>query len=1091
MIDFAFRVLLLASCLLLAGPAAATPSLGTTNEWDAVPTFQSIGLYWAPPGGGASVPAQVQFKEAGAPDSSYRRGLDLWFDARNSEYRGSLVELKPGTTYDIKLSLSSGLVRVLSTSADNPSARTTWSDSYPVPSGNTVIVQNGIEEVDVWAADVPAPVSTISGTVQSIRVPLTNSPQSWVLITAAPGQNVIDQTNSTDPNGCMDISPGVQYLIIRGLEFRNCQRNAIQLVRSDTPPRPTHHIVIEDNDIHGWGSDGEEHAGVMCFFWHETDNTLRPNQIVIQRNRFYNPRFSARPWLFGHPFGPEAVHFERCGVNHVLRYNDVWADNGNFYEDGLSGGDNFSPAAEGFNPIFTDQGRVATGSPGMGFPWADSDIYGNRVSNAYDDGIEAEGANRNVRIWANYLDRVGIVMGNASVSVGPLYVWRNVSNSLAWMKQTQFSSNEPAGVDNEDRGPFIKGGADSSSFNGGRAYYFHNTVLQPPPGAGAQQRSGAGGGIFDAAGIHYDYVSLNNIWQAYRPTKFPCIHASNASVAQQGTIQANHDVCNTFLTPTGLGAANAEQQGTFATPHYASATTADPGYPDLTSQPGNFSLASDSAGFHAGVAIANFNDQYALPDIGAHQSGTPPMVFGVPPPGPTAHLTAQQLASPPLTVSFDAGGSTAGSSAITSYSINFGDNAGGSGAQQTHTYAVAGTYTASLTVTDANGSADTTSIIVAVGPQPTTFELDFSVNPGPVAQAGENIAFVVAADDNRALQSVKFTLDGVAKATVTAAPFQYTWSSLATDALGDHKIVVLATDTTGKTSTRTRTLTLLSQTCVASGSAGSVTQGEALVVQAGCSSHQTVTQVEFSVDGALWNVAVASPWSWSLDTSLLGAGTHTISVTGRLASGAASTQTFTVQVAAGPLTVAFSPGPVVMRGDAMTISASATDGRALAQVDFYVDGDFQRGETVLPFEFSWNTMIANGQHTLRVVATDTVGNVLTATRQFYLNTRTCNVLIGTRMYRASNDHAVLIGPSSIRQGEPIVIEGICSAWSPVQQMEFYLDGVLQSTDTSAPTYTWTLNTSGLAVGNHTIGITGRLSPSGVSNHSIPIEILAP
>src|SRR3954462_11332458 len=136
-------------------------------------------------------------------------------------------------------------------------------------------------------------------------------------------------------------------------------------------------------------------------------------------------------------------------------------------------------------------------------------------------------------------------------------------------------------------------------------------------------------------------------------------------------------------------------------------------------------------------------------------------------------------------------------------------------------------------------------------------------------------------------------------------------------------------------------------------------------------------------------------------------------------------------------------------------------------------------------------MIANGQHTLRVVATDTVGNVLTATRQFYLNTRTCNVLIGTRMYRASNDHAVLIGPSSIRQGEPIVVEGICSVWSPVQQMEFYLDGVLQSTDTSAPTYTWTLNTSGLAVGNHTIGITGRLSPSGVSNHSIPIEILPP
>jgi Bacterial Ig domain len=180
-----------------------------------------------------------------------------------------------------------------------------------------------------------------------------------------------------------------------------------------------------------------------------------------------------------------------------------------------------------------------------------------------------------------------------------------------------------------------------------------------------------------------------------------------------------------------------------------------------------------------------------------------------------------------------------------------------------------------------------------------------------------------------------------------------------------------------------------------------------------------------------------------------------------------------------------------MRGDGMTVSAAATDGRALAQVDFYVDGDFQRGEAVPPFELGWNTMIANGQHVLRVVATDTAGHTFETTRQFYLNTRTCNVLIGTRMYRTSNEHTVQIGPSSIRQGELVSVEGICSAWSPVQQMEFYLDGVLQSTDTTAPTYIWTLNTSGLAVGNHTIGITGRLSPSGVSNHSIAIEILAP
>ncbi|MFL5309866.1 MAG: Ig-like domain-containing protein [Myxococcales bacterium] len=1086
--------------------ANAAPSLGTASEWDAVPTFQSIGLYWAPAGRGAGVAAQVWFKEAGTPESSYRQGLDLWFDDRNSEYRGSLVELKPGTTYDIKLALSTGLTKILNTAGDNPAARTTWSETFPVPAGNTVNVQPGIQEVDVFIADIPAPTSTVSGTTQNIRIPLSNSAQSWVLITAPAGQNVIDQTNSASQNGCIDIEPGAQYLIIRGLELRNCQRNAIRLARNETPSRPTHHIVIEDNDIHGWGGigapsdpNGFEDAGVMCHYWHETNNALRPNQIVIQRNKFYNPRYSARPWVFGHPSGPEAVHFERCGVNHVIRYNEVFANNGNHFEDGLSGSDNSSPASEGFNPVFTD--NAVTGSPGMGFPWADSDIYGNKISDAYDDGIEAEGANRNVRIWANYLDNVGIVFGNAATSVGPLYVWRNISNSLAWMKQTRFSLNEPAGVDNEDRGPFIKGGTDSGSFNGGRAYYFHNTVLQPPPQAGAQNRSGAGGGIFNAGGANYNYVSLNNIWQAYRTTKFPAIDASNASASQQATIQANHDLYNTFLAPTGLGAANAEQQGIIATPHYASATAADPTYPDLTSQPGNFSLAANTSGYHAGTPILNFNDQYALPDIGAHQSGTPPMKFGPAaatsggPVGPTAHLTAQQATSPALTASFDATTSTAGSSPIASYSINFGDGASGAGAQQTHTYAAAGTYTATLTVTDANGltSSDVRSVTITgtpPAPGPSAFELDFSVNPGPIARAGESIDFVVAASDGRALQSVKFTLDGVVKATITTAPYQYTWSSLATDTAGSHTIVVDATDTAGKTSTKTRALTLLAQPCTGTATPASVTQGDAVQVQATCSAHESVGQVELWVDGAQWNVDVSAPWSFTLDTSSLAPGSHTVAIIGRLASGD-STRTLTVQVAGGPLNLIFKPGAVVMRGDALTVDAVAADGRALKQVDFSVDGEFQRGETVSPFELIADTNIAAGRHTLLVQATDTAGNVLTATREIYLNTRTCNVLVSTRMYRASSQEAVKVGPLTIRQGDPIAVEGICSGWNPVQQMEFYLDGVLQSTDTTAPTYVWTLKTSSLAVGNHTIGITGRLSPSGVSNHSITIEIAAP
>lgn len=39
-----------------------------------------------------------------------------------------------------------------------------------------------------------------------------------------------------------------------------------------------------------------------------------------------------------------------------------------------------------------------------GSPNRDSDIYGNLISHVWDDAIESEGANMNVRIWGNYTD---------------------------------------------------------------------------------------------------------------------------------------------------------------------------------------------------------------------------------------------------------------------------------------------------------------------------------------------------------------------------------------------------------------------------------------------------------------------------------------------------------------------------------------------------------------------------------------------------------------------------------------------------------------------------------------------------------------
>jgi PKD repeat protein len=82
---------------------------------------------------------------------------------------------------------------------------------------------------------------------------------------------------------------------------------------------------------------------------------------------------------------------------------------------------------------------------------------------------------------------------------------------------------------------------------------------------------------------------------------------------------------------------------------------------------------------------------------------------------PVAVLAASPLAgTAPLAVSFNGGGSSDPSAAITSYGWNFGDGSTASGVTASHTYATAGSYTATLTVTDSIGGTASASVSITV-----------------------------------------------------------------------------------------------------------------------------------------------------------------------------------------------------------------------------------------------------------------------------------------------------------------------------------------------------------------------------------------
>jgi PKD repeat protein len=84
---------------------------------------------------------------------------------------------------------------------------------------------------------------------------------------------------------------------------------------------------------------------------------------------------------------------------------------------------------------------------------------------------------------------------------------------------------------------------------------------------------------------------------------------------------------------------------------------------------------------------------------------------------PTATFTATPISGrAPLTVSFDASGSTDADGTIASYAWTFGDTGTGTGATPQHTYNTDGTFTATLTVTDNEGATGTFSRVITVAP---------------------------------------------------------------------------------------------------------------------------------------------------------------------------------------------------------------------------------------------------------------------------------------------------------------------------------------------------------------------------------------
>ena len=160
-----------------------------------------------------------------------------------------------------------------------------------------------------------------------------------------------------------------------------------------------------------------------------------------------------------------------------------------------------------FNDILLESdGRSATAGNGL---VKDSDIYGNSFSDCWDDAMEVERGDENVRVWGNYFTRIFKGISAGYVWKGPLYVWNNVAEGFL---EPHKESGQGADTLPRRVATFLIPSQEKKAVAWNSiVYLFHNTVRCVGKSDCATLAVGNGYDVYDSE--HPRLVSRNNVWQ--------------------------------------------------------------------------------------------------------------------------------------------------------------------------------------------------------------------------------------------------------------------------------------------------------------------------------------------------------------------------------------------------------------------------------------------------------------------------------------------------------------------------------------------------------------------------------------------------
>ena len=228
---------------------------------------------------------------------------------------------------------------------------------------------------------------------------------------------------------------------------------------------------------------------------------------------------------------------------------------------------------------------------------------------------------------------------------------------------------------------------------------------------------------------------------------------------------------------------------------------------------GDGSTASSNTASHiyniAGVYTAKLTvtSTAGLTNIASTSITATASIVITPPAPPTAVISSSTSAGPaPLTVAFNGSGSSAATNAsIASYAWSFGDGSSATGANTSHSFTIAGTYSATLTVTDSNGQTNSTETPVVI--------------TAPVVLVNKSPTAAITATPISGMTPLTVTFNGSASTDSDGTIASYVWNfgdgSTATGTTVTHTYTTAAafnatlkvTDNQGATGTKAITIT--------------------------------------------------------------------------------------------------------------------------------------------------------------------------------------------------------------------------------------------------------------------------------------------